>query len=372
MGGIAFAQTQRTLKRLGIMALLLVGCGPLKGTRLQPLEPRTAEVGEELVVVLHADADANTAALSYSSDIEDLVTRKLHPTLTPYAGGEAIFRWMPLAADVGAHVVQFDADLGGAVASTRLNVTVVGGTGGPAFREPVGDGTTFDPTQTPCTEVDILVDDTVSTQVTIAQGDVWTDNGSINQDTPLGGRLRFCPSQDQQMQGTVFPFTLVATDESGARAEKRYTIVLGQLRTPPQMPQMPGTTCDKTPPVITTTPHADITTSGNLHIYATIDDPSGVYDAYVFWSTTDPGPNPDLTTMEPIEMSYLGGTSTSADFGATITNPVVNSMPGTTATIYYLIRSTDAADFVTGCTYNTAYAPATGDYSFVVKRSSTP
>jgi hypothetical protein len=76
--------------------------------------------------------------------------------------------------------------------------------------------------------------------------------------------------------------------------------------------------------------------------------------------------------MNPIEMSYLGGSATSADFGVTIPNPVVNDPPGTTAKIYYLIRSTDAADLVMGCDYNTAYAPATGVYSFTVKRSTAP
>lgn len=348
------------------------------GTRFDPLEARTAAVGQELDVVLHAGANANLASVTWTSDIADLQTRSLRPSLTPYDGGESIFRWTPLAGDVGDHVVQFNADVGGAVASTRLQVTVIAGTGGPAFREPVGDGTTFDPQKTPCADVALLVDDTVATQVKLQQGEPWTANGTITQETPLSGRLRFCPSKDQQMQGTVYPFTLVATDESGARAIKRYTIVLGQLAVPPVVPSSSptSTSCSTSAPAITHTPHGDITTAGNLHLYATIDAANGIYDAWVFWSTTAPpspsvGP-PDPSTMNPVQMSWLGGSSTSADFGATIPNPVVNDAPGTTQTIWYLLRSTDAADAVMGCAYNTTFSPSSGTYSFTVKRSTAP
>jgi hypothetical protein len=358
-----------------LVAVALAGCGPQTGTRLAPLEPRTADVGQELEVVLHADADANVAAMSFNSDIADLGTRKLRPSLSSYSGGESIFRWTPLASDVGAHQIEFDATVDGAVASTTLQITVIAGSGGPTFREPVGDGTTLDPTKTPCADVSLLIDDPVATEVALSAGTPFSDNGSVEQQSALSGRLRFCPSAAQQMNGTVYPFTVVAVDGSGARAEKRYTIVLGKLATPP--PQAPPanpatTTCNATAPTITTTPHADITTAGNLHIYATVDDPNGVYDATVFWSTDPPANPPDPTTMNPIDMSYLGGGTNSVDFGATIPNPVVADAPGTTATIYYLIRATDAADSVMGCPYNTSFSPAGGTYSFVVKRSTAP
>src|SRR3954447_9578005 len=101
--------------RLALLLTLCAACGPQTGTRLDALEPRMAVVGQELAVMLHA-ATTEQLAFRYQSDIDDLSTRRLKPTLTPYAGGQAVFRWTPLAEDLGSHLIQFDADLGGAVA----------------------------------------------------------------------------------------------------------------------------------------------------------------------------------------------------------------------------------------------------------------
>src|SRR4051794_12310720 len=90
-------------------ALIAVGCGPETGTRLDPLEPRTALVGTELQVSLHVDSEAT---LGYARDIVDLASRRPGPTLTAYAAGEAIFRWTPLADDVGEHHIRFTSQLG--------------------------------------------------------------------------------------------------------------------------------------------------------------------------------------------------------------------------------------------------------------------
>ena len=202
---------------------------------------------------------------------------------------------------------------------------------------------------------------------------MWSDNAELQQDTALSGTLHFCPSDAQQLQATVFPFSLVATDETGARAEKRYTIVLGALKVPPPPTPAPGPApvCDTVGPAITHTPHANIPTSGNLHLSATIADADGVYDATVFYSTTAPADlaNPDLTQMTAIDMLFVGGTNVDSSYAATIPNPVYADAPGTTATIYYVLRSTDEDDSVTGCAYNTSYDPPTGVHSFVVKRS---
>src|SRR5690348_4121509 len=97
--------------RFAVLSLVLVGCGPQTGGRLDPLPARTAVVGTELAVELHGATDS--LSLDYDSDIADLKTRRLHPTLSAYADGQAIFRWTPLAADLGAHVIRFQATAGG-------------------------------------------------------------------------------------------------------------------------------------------------------------------------------------------------------------------------------------------------------------------
>jgi hypothetical protein len=383
------------VRALPLLVLTLwAGCGPESGARLEPLGVRTALVGVELVVTVHADA-ASGLVLDWDADIADLKTRPLRPSLSAYAGGEAVFRWTPLAGDLGAHTIVFRARTGSGGVQTQapLAVTVLAGADPLTFREPAGDGTTFDPAKADCAEVALLVDDPGAAEVTLAMGDPWTEGGALTQDGPLTGTLRFCPSaaQLQAAATSVFPFALVATDASGARAEKRYTIVLGALpKLPPPAPTptptptptpnptptptptpTPGPMCDLVAPAIAHSPHKDITTTGNLHLYATVTDASGVYDATVLWSTTKPADlaHPDLAKLQPLDMAYLGGPLTDSDFGATIPNPVLASAPGTTATIYYVIRSTDTADAVDGCGYNTAYDPPTGVHSFVVKRA---
>ena len=44
--------------------------------------------------------------------------------------------------------------------------------------------------------------------------------------------------------------------------------------------------------------------------------------------------------------------------------------PGTTATIYYVIGTTDDDDAVAGCQYHATFSPTSGVYSFVIKRAN--
>ncbi|HEX6838994.1 MAG TPA: hypothetical protein VF334_20590 [Polyangia bacterium] len=184
------------------------------------------------------------------------------------------------------------------------------------------------------------------------------------------------------MAQTIFPFSLVATDDGGARAEKRYTIVLGALAppvvTPPAnpnpnpTPDPPPPTCDSAAPTIQTTPHGDLTTVGNPHISAELSDPHGVYDGVVFWSTDPPlDPlSPDLLSMNTVDMELLSGTAQDGQWGATIPSPVIDSPPGTSATIYYVIGTTDDDDAVAGCPYHATFSPASGVYSFVITEAN--
>ena len=88
----------------------------------------------------------------------------------------------------------------------------------------------------------------------------------------------------------------------------------------------PTPTCDTAAPTIVTTPHGDITTVGNPHIYAQISDPHGIYNAIVFWSTDPPldPENPDLFAMDAVDMQLLSGTSQDGQWGGTIPSPVID------------------------------------------------
>ena len=361
------------------LALVTVaaGCGPKTGTSLDPIGPQTAVVGVELGVMLHA-ATAGKVDFAFKSDL-DLTGRNLVPTLTPFANGEAMFRWTPLASDLGDHTFRFSATVDGVPASEMVAIRVVAGDSPISFRSPVGEGTTLDLGRAPCAVVPLLVDDTSATEVDIAPGAALPDGATITRDGPLSGQLKFCPSKTLAAAQTIFPLSLVATDEGGARAEKRYTVVLGILAppvvTPPANPNPdpnPTTTCDTAAPAIAHTPHADITTVGNPHIYAQISDPHGIYNAVVFWSTDPPldPENPDLFAMNSVDMQLLSGTTQDGQWGGTIPSPVIDQPAGTTATIYYVIGTTDDDDAVAGCQYHATFSPTSGTYSFVIKRAN--
>lgn len=206
--------------------MLLLGCGPQTGTRLSPLAPRVAVIGRELEVLVHAESDDPRLELSYESDLVDLKTRRRRPTLTDYAGGDAIFRWTPLADDQGEHVIRFTAALDGTLANTLMPVTVIAGEEPLVFRQPIGDGTTLDLARASCVDVPILIEDSTVTEVMLEAGDPFAEGGVISQDGPLSGKLSFCPSMAQASSGSIFAFTLVAADKRGQRAEKRYLVVL--------------------------------------------------------------------------------------------------------------------------------------------------
>ena len=365
---------------LFLAGLLLGGCGPRTGTRLDPIAAQTAVVGVELEVMLRAATPA-AVDFRFATDV-DLEGRHVQPTLTPYANGEALFRWTPLASDVGDHHFTFSATVDGLPASQRVAVRVIAGADPITFREPVGEGTTLDLARAACVVVPLLVDDTSSTEVQLAAGNAWSDGATLERDGPLSGRLRFCPPTAQTAAHSIFPLSVVATDAGGARAEKRYTVVLGTLPAPVVVP-MPGPSptpgpspspssgCDTLGPTIQHSPHGAITTAGNPHLYATLADLDGIYDGNVYWSTTPPldPVNPDLSTMNVVAMQLLSGSLSSGDWGATIPSPVASAAPGTSATLYYVIVATDADDARSGCAFHTTVSPTSGVYSFVIKRA---
>jgi hypothetical protein len=344
---------------------MMAACGPHVGTDISSLEARTAIVGVELEVPIQTSAQG-AVDFSFTSDVADLATRRLRASITPYAGGIGMFRWQPMAADLGKHSVHITAKADGGSADADVAIEVVAGADPIVFREPIGDGTTLDTKQAPCANVDILTDSSTSTEVTLTV-DPPVDNAIVMQEGSMSGTLKFCPSQDQINSSSVFAITLVATDDVGKKAQKTYAIILGKVTST-------GTgSCPEPPPTITIVPHKDITTSGNLHINASVSDSTGIASFMLYYSTTAPldPANPDLSTMQQIPMAFLDGTSDlSGDYTAAIPNPVKFGNPGDTATIYYVLTATDHDFEVKGCSAQTANSPATGVYSFVVTRDS--
>jgi hypothetical protein len=184
-------------------AVALSGCGPRTGTRIEAIGPQTAVVGVELSIMLRTGATGHVDYGFASPDL-DFDHRLVRPTLTPYANGEALFRWTPLASDVGDHQLRFRASVGGVPASQVVPVTVLAGADPISFRSPVGEGTTLDLGRTPCAVVPLLVDDTSATVVDISAAGILPNGASIIVDGPLSGQLKFCPSKQLAMAQSIF------------------------------------------------------------------------------------------------------------------------------------------------------------------------
>ncbi|MSP62975.1 MAG: hypothetical protein EXR72_22095 [Myxococcales bacterium] len=339
---------------------LLCGCGQSGGPTLEPLRPVTGAVGVELRIQLTATS-GGAIEFDYSApDLPDLKSRKLAPGITVYAAGAAVFRWTPIAEDVGPHEIDFIATTDRERAVAPVVVTVLAGLdAAPVFRVPVGEGTTLELGRNPCAEVDVLVEDTDSTELEVGLEPPLVPNADYAPATATTGSLRFCPSPEQIAKTNLYALTLVADDGKNPRVFKPYTVV---VRPPPMV------VCTSKPPVITTAPHADITTTGNLHIAATISDDLGVFASRVLWSTTPPAnpKQPDLGAFQPLPLGRKTGDGKSGAYEAVIPNPVVTSPSGATKRIYYVVAAFDD-DMPQGCAHQTV-SPGMGVFSFLVTR----
>jgi hypothetical protein len=226
--GLRVAAQTRVVVRFAAVAAVVaaIACGPQVGPRIDPIAPRVAVVGSELEIVVRVHSGGAPSSLSFRSDLADLATRRLRPTLTPFAGGEWVFRWTPLAGDEGARTIDFVAVANAVEAVRRVAVEVRPGEESLRFRAPVGEGTTLDLSRERCAEVDVLVEDGNATEVAFTPGDPWAEGATLEPTGPLSATLRFCPVAEQLTSGGVFPLVFTASDEHGARAAKRYVIVV--------------------------------------------------------------------------------------------------------------------------------------------------
>jgi hypothetical protein len=358
--GIGGILDERTMRSALIVLVCVLGCGPKVGPSIDPIADVSAPVGVELQLALHGSSPDGRITFDFAApDLPDLTLRRLAPTITNYAEGDAVFRWTPLADDVGDHEIDFTATGSGGSNRAGALIHVVPGPGAPpVFRVPVGEGTTLDLGRDPCAEVDVLVEDPDQAEVMIALEPPVPDNATLMASGPNGAAFRFCPTAQLVMAQAIYPIALSATDGTYVTI-KPYTIVVR----PASM-----AVCTTAAPVITTTPHGDITTTGNLHIYAQIADDVGVTATRVLWSTSAPADPkaPDLNALMPLTFMRKSGDVLSGMYEAVIPNPVVSLPSGTVKTIYYVIEADDA-DPPIGCAH-AALSPAMGIYSFQVKR----
>jgi hypothetical protein len=134
-----------TLATLPLLATT-VACGGGHAPELMGLSDQVAQVGTELTINL-SGTDADGGRLSYSYRAPDLKDLDGHAMITVSPSGVGVFRWTPLAADIGNHPFDFVVSDGSNDTTVTINIDVksaIGSATAPVFRQPLGTGTTVD------------------------------------------------------------------------------------------------------------------------------------------------------------------------------------------------------------------------------------
>ncbi|HUJ63355.1 MAG TPA: hypothetical protein VLX92_32875 [Kofleriaceae bacterium] len=323
------------VRALGLGCLAsAVACGPSAPPELDGLTDQVAQVGTELRVDLDATSkDGGKLAYAFKApDVKDLAG---NAEITVSPDGEGVFRWTPLAADLGSHPFDFTVSEGSASTTVTINIDVksaIGSGSAPVFRQPLGSGTTVDLAKNPCVDVQIVIDDQAAPDVTIAQQDPVIDGAKLTQ---TGGQMaswHWCPTADQQ-QETRYTLVLSADDGTNPKTIKDYLIVLRDGNA--------TGTCPGDGPTISHAPE-DQTTRLDLAITAEVTDALGLKDTpLLYYTLTDPGPNPDVTQMIQLSTTLASGDASDGTYTASVPNPVASQSDGTSATIYYVLVADD-------------------------------
>lgn len=323
----------------------LVACGGGSAPELDTVGDQVVAVGSELTIALRAtDADGDTIEYSFRADVPDLGERA---TVRPSAGGTGLFRWRPIAADVGTWHFDFTASDGDHETTVPVTIEVrsaIGAETTPIFRQPLGSGTTLDLATRMCLDLDIVVEDQDSAEVGITQEDPVIEGATLEPTSGLAATWHWCPTRAQIDGDDRYTLTLGADDGDNPKTIKNYLIV---LRDEPQQG------CPGAPPVITHT-SMNASTLVDLTLDAVISDDMGLKQPpLLYWSTTSPGAPPDLAAMTQASMILIDGDMRSGTWAADVPNPVASMPAGTTRTIHYVIVAEDDDDDTGSCDHET-------------------
>ncbi len=341
---------------LSLMATL-VACGGGAAPALDAIDDQIVAVGAELSLTLRgSDPDGDRISYSFHADVPDLGDRA---TIAVTPAGAGLFHWRPLAADVGTWHFDFIASDG--ENDTTITVTIevksaVGDQTTPVFRQPLGSGTTLDLNTRQCLDLDIVVEDQDSPEVIISQDDPVIEGATLDATSGLAANWNWCPTRAQIDADDRYTLTLGADDGDNPKVVKNYLVV---LRRPTQ------TNCPGAPPVVTHTA-ANESTLNDLTLDATVTDDLGLKQPpLLYYTTTNPGTTPDLSTMTQTTMLLISGSMQNGVWAADVPNPVASMPSGSVATLYYVIVASDDDDSTGSCDHE-VQAPSTATYQMRV------
>jgi len=335
-----------TLATLPLLATS-VACSGGHAPELMGLSDQVAQVGTELTINLDA-TDADGDRLSYSYKAPDLKDLDGHAMITVSPSGAGVFRWTPLAADIGQHPFDFVVSDGGNDTTVTINIDVksaIGSQTAPIFRQPLGSGTTIDLSVKNCVDLNVVVEDQDTAMVKIGQEEPKIEGATLTAQDGQSATWHWCPTKEQssEQRNTL---VLSADDGDNPKTIKNYLVVLRGTGGG-------GSSCPGSAPSISYTP-SDETTRLDLTPVASISDDKGLKDMPLFYySTTNPGSTPDLSAMTQVSMSLTSGDSTNGQYSASVPNPVASMPDGAQATLYYVIVADDDDDTMGTCDHTT-------------------
>ena len=328
------------LTSLAVIAGLLA-CGPGgEGPSFPPVEDQVVAIGQELVIVIDAD-DPTGAELSYSfsAEVPD-INSKARISRLPTGAGE--FRWTPASSqDVGEWFFDFHVSGGGVTYTDTIRIEVrsaIGANSAPRFLRPQGMGTSLDVETDDCIELDIMIDDSDSTDVVIAEESPKIEHATLQKDGSASAVWRWCPKPEQIERDNRYVLLLTADDGENPKTLHPFVIVLRK----PAKQNCPGDA-----PVINHTP-ADASTLIGVPITAQISDAEGLRDQPLLVYQIEGAAEP-VTLL----MNRTSGDNRSGTWKATIPNPVAGESEGASRRITYRIVADDDDDPEGNCDHST-------------------
>lgn len=324
-----------------------VACGGGGAPELSGLTDHVAQVGTELKIELMG-TDPDGDQLSYRFRASDLPEIGPAAQITVSPSGSGVFRWTPLAQDVGEHAFDFTVSDGDNDTTVTINIDVksaIGSATAPIFRQPLGSGTTIDLTTKKCIDFNVVIEDQDTAQVTLALEQPFAEGMTLDQQDGSSGTFNWCPTKEQEAENR-YTVSISADDGDNPKTIKNYLIVLRGGS---------GANCPGAAPVIAHSPQNE-TTIVDLTIDVTVTDDLGLKESPLFYyAETDPGAAPNLGPggMTQLSTIKISGTATNGVYAADVPNPVAGMPAGTSRTLYYVFVADDDDDDTGNCDHST-------------------
>lgn len=206
------------------IAIATSACAGGAPPEIHDLADQVAVVGTELVVTIDgSDPDGDRLTYGVHTDVSIQATAML----TQLPSGSGVFRWTPLAEDVGVHAFDFTASDYASTTTVSISIDVRSAAGAvPIFRQPLGTGTVVDLAQTPCITVDVVVDDQDTPAIAIATADPQILGGQLTAIDGTSATWKWCPTPHQVLVSDRYTLVLSADDGENPKTIKDYVLVL--------------------------------------------------------------------------------------------------------------------------------------------------